>query len=82
MKIDTPHTFVLITVGVLPPDVLPEAAGDRLIAAFTTNLTLIPYLRGTTIQLSGVEPLQLLKALCDAVPAAPVVPRLSLDRDH
>ncbi|HEX3698916.1 MAG TPA: hypothetical protein VH374_26335 [Polyangia bacterium] len=72
MKVDTTQSFVIITTGVLPPNMLPENAAE-LIGGFTAALSLSPYLRSTTLQLSTLDPVKLIEVLAKAVPRGPAL---------
>ena len=68
VKLDTLHSFVLICVGNLPPDVLVDDAPSTIIPLFTNSLAIGPHLKGSALLVSDRAPMELLKHLAGIVP--------------
>ena len=78
VKVDSPFSFVVVTVGSLPPGMLPEAAPPQLLPLFTANLAAIPHLRGTSLIVSPLSPVELLELIARTVPQPPPPSQLAV----
>ena len=77
-KVDSPLSFVVITVGSLPPEVPPEvdAAATALLPLFSNSLAIGPHLRGSALGVCAMDPLALLTLLDSTIPKVPSAPQL------
>ena len=75
-KVDSPLSFVVITVGSLPPEVLPEAAAASILPLFSNSLAIGPHMRGSALGVSPMAPMDLLALLDSTIPKVPSAPQL------
>lgn len=62
------HSFVLLVVGDLPQEAIPETAEQLLLPLFSHSILIGPHIRSSGLVVSSMPPLELIKHLGDHVP--------------
>lgn len=78
MTLTSPHNFVLILTGTLPPEVPPENANAALLSLFSHAMIMGQHVKAAGIVASSMDPIPLAKMLFAHVPptVAIVPPKL------